>query len=104
MGVGSAFVAKPNRIVLDLGRGLVVNLVHTKKLATALLGLVDALHEIPELRLGEDNIPCEQTHPVNLWRWVLWSWCRTTNDLVLVHPRRSRRIYDKRLNHGVRLL
>mmetsp|Transcript_22090 Transcript_22090/g.41651 ORF Transcript_22090/g.41651 Transcript_22090/m.41651 type:complete len:203 (+) Transcript_22090:63-671(+) len=83
--VGTAVISQPDAIVLHLGWGLVVKLVHGQQLATTLLRLVESLHEVPEPRLRQHDVPGEDPHAVDLRLRVLGSGSSASHDLVLVH-------------------
>ena len=98
--VGATVIAQPDAIVLHLGRGRVVQLIHGQQLATALLGLIETLHEIPEAGLGQHDIPGKDPHAVDLGRRVLRGWRRSAYDLVLMHGGLQGLVNGEPLAHG----
>mmetsp|Transcript_123070 Transcript_123070/g.348803 ORF Transcript_123070/g.348803 Transcript_123070/m.348803 type:complete len:225 (+) Transcript_123070:98-772(+) len=83
--VRAAVVPEPDGVVFHLCRPAIKELVHCEQLAATLLRLVELLHEVPEPRLREDDVPREQAHPVDLGRRVLRGGRGAAHDLVLVH-------------------
>ena len=87
VGSASASVAQPNSEILNLGGGLLENLSDIEDLTAGSLGLGERLHVVPELRLGDDRVPCEDLHSEDLGARILRGGSSTTNQLVKVHLR-----------------
>ena len=100
VSVGTAVIPQPDAIVLHLGRGGVVQLIHGQQLTTTLLRLVEPLHEIPKAGFGQHHIPGKNPHAVDLRSRVLRCWCCTAHDLVLVHIGLQGLVDGESLSHG----
>jgi hypothetical protein len=43
------------------------------------------MHVIPELRLGNNSVGCEEDHPVSLRVWGIIGGCLAAHNLKLLH-------------------
>mmetsp|Transcript_65084 Transcript_65084/g.180508 ORF Transcript_65084/g.180508 Transcript_65084/m.180508 type:complete len:233 (+) Transcript_65084:1-699(+) len=82
--VRAALVAQPDAVVLDLRGAAVVKLIDSEQLTTALLCLVQLLHEVPKPRLCQHGVLGEQAHPEYLGGGVLGRRGCAAHDLVLM--------------------
>lgn len=89
VGARTRVVTQPDAEVLDLQRSLLELSLHRDDLAGGLLELTQLTQEIPESRLGNDVIRCEDDH-LEEWRiWILLGRQFATDDLILLQLKRE---------------
>lgn len=85
VGSGARVVAQPDTEVLHLGRAFFVDLVNRHDLTVGLLNTAQALQEVPEARLRDNDVWCEDAHAVELRLWRRLGGQMAADHLVLVH-------------------
>lgn len=77
-------ITQPDAEVLDLQRSLLVLALDGDNFTSCLLEFAQLTQEVPEPRLGDDVIWCEDDHLEERWIWILLGRQFASDDLIFL--------------------